>query len=256
MCLRFILFFILLSVGLQSCVSKKEIVYLRDYQNNTVSKKLENYEPVIQKDDILYLQIQTNDPLISNSFNIGFSGEQSGSANLRVSPEPFTYLVSADGTIDLPTIGKVKVIGLTKTECKLLLEEKLSFYVKNPTINIRTLNFKVSVLGEVNRPGVITINSDRMTIFDALAGAGDLTIFGKRKNILLVREVNGVQTTYTIDLTNSEFINSPAYYMQNNDIVYVEPRASKRDSTALGSNVTVGISIISFLMTAIVLLSK
>jgi polysaccharide biosynthesis/export protein len=240
-----------------SCVSKKEIALMQDYQNQNITKQLQNYEPVIQRDDILYIQIQTNDPLVSNSFNLNAFGENiQNNINLRMASEPFTYLVGIDGTIDMPTLGKVKVEGLTKTDCKKLLEDLLLPYIKKPTINIRTINFKVSVLGEVNRPGVVSSVSDRMTILDALAGAGDLTIFGKRTNLLIVREINGIQTSGTINLTNASFVNSPFYYLQNNDVIYVEPRASKRDSTALGSNVGFGFSLLSLLLSAIVIFRR
>lgn len=254
--LRLSLFLLLLLVALQSCVSKKEIVYLRDYQNQTVTKNLQNYEPVIQRDDVLFIQIVTTDPATAATFNLGMGGEQMSVMNLAQGAEPFTYMVAADGTIDMPTLGKVKVEGLTKTQCRNVLEEKLTPFLKNPIINIRTINFRVSVLGEVNRPGIVTKNSDRMTILEALAGAGDLTIYGKRTNILLVREINGVQTTFTIDLTNSNFMQSPFYYLQNNDVLYVEPRAARRDSSAVGANAGIVISAISLLLTAIVLFRR
>jgi len=254
--LRLSLFLLLLLVALQSCVSKKEIVYLRDYQNQTVTKNLQNYEPVIQRDDVLFIQIVTTDPAAASTFNLGMGGEQMAMMNLAQGAEPFTYMVAADGTIDMPTLGKVYVEGLTKTQCRNVLEEKLTPFLKNPIINIRTINFRVSVLGEVNRPGIVTKNSDRMTILEALAGAGDLTIYGKRTNILLVREINGVQTTFTIDLTNSNFMQSPFYYLQNNDVLYVEPRAARRDSSAVGANAGIVISAISLLLTAIVLFRR
>ncbi|MBS4040789.1 MAG: polysaccharide biosynthesis/export family protein [Flavobacteriales bacterium] len=254
--LRLTLFLLLLLVGLQSCVSKKEIVYLQEYQNNNITKSLQNYEPVIQRDDVLFIQIVTTDPIAASPFNLGMGGEQMAMINLAQGAEPFTYLVAADGTIDMPTIGNVKVEGLTKTQCRILLEEKLAPLLKNPIINIRTVNFRVSVLGEVNRPGIVAKNSDRMTVLEALAGAGDLTIFGKRTNILLIREINGVQSTYTIDLTNANFMQSPYYYLQNNDVLYVEPRAARRDSSAVGANAGIVISAISLLLTAIVLFRR
>lgn len=231
---------------------------MQDYQNQNITKELQNYEPVIQRDDILFIQIQTNDPLATFPFNIGASeaGNNQGMVNLGMAPEPFTYLVTSNGTIEMPTLGTIKVEGMTKSELREYLKDKLSNLLKKPTINIRTINFKVSVLGEVNRPGVVFTNSDRMTILDALAKAGDLTMFGKRDNILLVREINGVQTTATINLTNANFINSPHYYLQNNDIIYVEPRASKRDSTAFGANVSIGLSVLSLLLTAIVVFRR
>ena len=254
--LHLTLFLLLLLVGLQSCVSKKEIVYLQEYQNNNITKSLQNYEPVIQRDDLLIIQIVTADPLAASPYNLGMGGDNVAMENLGQSSEPFTYLVAADGTIDMPTLGILKVEGLTKTECRSLLQEKLAPFLKNPIINIRTVNFRVSVLGEVNRPGIVTKNSDRMTVLEALAGAGDLTIYGKRTNILLIREINGVQSTYTIDLTNANFMQSPYYYLQNNDVLYVEPRAAKRDSSAVGSNAGIVISAISLLLTIIVLFRR
>jgi polysaccharide export outer membrane protein len=252
------LFFLFLLIGLQSCVSKKEIVYLQDYQNQNITKNLQNYEPLIQKDDVLFIHISSSDILATMPYNLSGGTEQgqAAMANLALSPEPFTYLVAGDGTIEMPTLGKVKVEGLTKSQFRLLLEDKLTPYLKNPSINIRTINFRVTVLGEVNRPGNVTANSDRITVLEALAGAGDLTIFGKRTNILLIREINGVQSTYTIDLTNSNFMQSPYYYLQNNDVLYVEPRAARRDSSAVGANAGIVISAISLLLTSIAIFRR
>jgi len=153
-------------------------------------------------------------------------------------------------------LGRLKLLGLTRSEVISLFKERLSEYIVDPIIVIRIMNFKVSVLGEVRNPGVVSTGSERMTILDAISLAGDLSIFGKRKNVLIIRENNGKKISKRLDLTKSDIVYSDFFYLKQNDVVYVEPNRTKVNSSAVGSYITVGMSVMSFFLTMYVFLRK
>jgi polysaccharide export outer membrane protein len=164
------------------------------------------------------------------------------------------YLVDAAGMIDFPVLGKLKISGLTRSQVTKMFQDKIGVFIKNPIINFRITNFKVSVQGEVNTPGTYAVNSERVTLIEALTMARDLTIYGKRNNILVIREVEGVKTYNRVDITKGGFINSPFYYLAQNDVVYVEPNKNRINGAAIGANTGVIISITSILITLITLI--
>lgn len=236
-----------------SCVPSKKIIYLQGQQNP--NNAASNYEPLIQQDDMLYIHVSStvNDAVVP--FNI--DSQSVGNSGGSFDSQKQSYLVDNSGNIEFPIIGTLNVSGYSLNKLKAILKEKLLIYVKDPVINIRLLNFKITVLGEVSSPGIITVASQRITVLEAIASAGDLTPYGKRDNILLIREYQGVKTYNRIDLTKAEFVNSPFYYLDQNDVIYVEPRKSKIDSTAIGPNVTAAISILGFVLTtALILIRK
>jgi len=238
-----ILFALLLM--LTSCISKKEMIYLQDVKpSNPI---VTSYEPLIQKDDVLYINVSS----LSDEAVMPFNLDSKNQTNTSIL-EKQTYLVDFAGNIDFPVIGTFNVGNNTVNDVKLKLKQKLADYVSDAVVNVRIMNFKVSVLGEVNKPGVINVSGQRITLLDALAMAGDLTLYGRRNNILIIRESKGVKTTAKIDITNPEFINSEFYYLDQNDIIYVEPFKRKLDSTAIGSNITSVISILGFLISTTV----
>jgi polysaccharide export outer membrane protein len=154
-------------------------------------------------------------------------------------------------------LGTIKVGGLTRIETTNKIKDLLkSGHISDPIVNVRLLNFKVSVLGEVSKPGVFSISGERVTLVEALALAGDLTIYGKRNSILLIREKNGVKTYEKIDITKTDFINSKNYYLSQNDVIYVEPNKTKLNSSAVGPNLTIGISALSLVVTILALTLK
>lgn len=239
---------------LTSCISKKRIIYLQGNQDfNNVS---DNYEPLIQKDDLLFINISTFEPSASIPFNLDAQSKASSGGGSSFGTEKQTFLVDSYGNIDFPVIGKVNVAGYSINEIKNILKEKLSSYLINPVINIRILNFKVTILGEVKSPGEISIGTQRITLLEAIAKAGDLTLFGKRDNILLIRDFQGIKTSTRIDITKADFVNSPYYYLDQNDVIYVEPRKVKIDSTTFGSNITTITSLIGFLITTTLILTR
>lgn len=248
-----IFLYFIFSFIISSCVPKKEVVYLQEI-GNTSSSKNKNYEPLIKADDVLFIHVSTVDPKASEPFNIGQN--EGGVAANAMQLQRTTYLVNNAGYIQFPILGEIKVSGLNRTQVVSLLKSRISEFAKDPVINLRIMNYKISVAGEVNNPGTFTISSERITIFEALAMAGDMTLFGKRENVLVVREIDGIKTTMRLDITNPEIINSPYYYLTQNDLVYVEPNKRKINSTAIGPNILAGISILGFALTTIILLTK
>ena len=167
------------------------------------------------------------------------------------------YVVDKDGNIEFPMLGTIKVGGLTRIETTNKIKNLLkNGHISDPIVNLRLLNFKVSVLGEVVRPGMFSISGERVTLMEALALAGDLTIYGKRNNILLIREKNGTKTYEKIDITKTDFINSSNYYLSQNDVIYVEPNKTKINSSVVGPNLTIGISALSLVVTILALTIK
>ena len=151
-------------------------------------------------------------------------------------------------------LGKLKISGLTRTEVLKMFHERISKYIEKSIINLRILNFKISVQGEVTVPGTYSIASERITLIEALSMAKDLTIYGKRDNILIIRETDGIKSYNRVDITKSDFINSPFYYLAQNDVVYVEPNKNKINGAAIGTNASVIISVTSLLITLITLI--
>lgn len=238
---------------LNACVSKKEVVYFQGI-SGTESNVNSNYEPVIKTDDVLFIRISALNPVAAEPFNIGLT--QGAAASNAMQLQSSTYLVDNAGFIQFPVLGNLKVTGLTRAEVVELLRSKITEYVTDPVINLRIMNYKITVLGEVNNPGTFTLSSERITLPEALAMAGDITLFGKRDNILILRENQGVKTSYRLDITNPEIMNSPYYYLTQNDVIYVEPNQRKINSTAIGPNILAGISILGFALTTIILLTK
>ena len=239
-----------------SCKPREELVYYQNIDGLAQAEKLNTYEIKIQPDDLLTIIVSADDPESALPFNLTtVSVPSANNAMASRGQETLqSYLVDASGSIDFPILGKLKVGGLSRTELMKELETKIAKYIKNPIINIRLINFKVSVQGEVTNPGIFAVNSDRVTLIEAISMAKDLTIYGKRDNILIIREVNGVKSYNRVDITKADFINSPFYYLSQNDVVYVEPNKTRINGAAVGANTGVIISITSLLITLITII--
>lgn len=235
---------ILFIVLLFSCASKKDMIYYQDIDALGAQEKSNSYEIKIQPDDLLQISVHTEDPEIAKAFSLNTSSE-TGNAGGSGS----VYLVDAYGFIDFPTLGKIKVSGFTRTEVLHLLDTKLSQYIKKPIVSLRITNFKVSVQGEVNAPGTYPIVSERITLIEALTLAGDLSVYGKRDNILIIREIDGIKSFNRVDITKAQFMNSPFYYLAQNDVVYVEPNQNKINGAAVNPSTGLIFSVVSILIT-------
>lgn len=243
-------------VLMTSCASRKDIVYFQDIEeiDKLASKVI--YDPVLQPDDLLTITVSAFDTEMAMPFNLpavaymGTDGMAAGRAQYQ------TYLIDNKGKIEFPVIGPVKLGGLTRNEAVNLLKKKISHYVKDPIVNIRIMNYKVTVLGEVARPGSYTIPNERITILEALGLAGDLTVYGKRDNILVIRDKNGEKTYTRVDITKKDVLESPYYYLQQNDVIYVEPNKAQVQSSTYNRNATVVISIASVIIALISVLTR
>ncbi len=241
-----LLFLALITVS--SCVSKKDMIYFQN--DETVTNELyKNYAPKIQTADILNITVSAREPKAVIAYNLYQGNGQSSTT------EPLTYLVDNQGFIVFPELGKIKVSGLTTDELKDLLVEKLKVYITNPIVTIRLQNFRVSILGEVKSPGPYNLENEKVSIPEALAMAGDLTIQGKRKNILLLRTTGDKVESIRLDLTDKSLFKSPYFYLAQNDIVYVEPNKAKVNSSAIGTTSSL-ISIASALLSLVLILTR
>lgn len=214
-----------------SCTSTKQVVYfnnLNDTTAGTLSKAQAIFENPIQKNDQLWITVGGSNPLDLVALNSG-NGIGGGSATsaIPVGGSAIGYLVEADGKIQIPYIGKVQAEGLTRLQLEDTLTLLFKDYTKNPIVNIRFLNYNFSVMGEVKNQGRFNMPNERTTILEAISMAGDLTDLGKRENVLLIREVNGIRQFARINLLSKELFNSPYYYLKTNDLVYVEPVKAK-----------------------------
>lgn len=249
--------FSLLSIFLilsSSCGSRKEIVL---FQNSENAKEMKSsFESRFKCDDLLRIFVNTKDAEASISLNLpALSSVSSRGGNGILDYQ--NYIVDNLGFIEYPILGKIKVAGLTRSELINYLKQQFKPYLKSdPIITINIMNFKIAVTGEVAKPGSFVISSERISLPDALALAGDLTIFGKRTNVIILRDSNGIKTINRIDITKTDFINSEFYYLTQNDVVYVEPNKTKVNSSAVGPNTSIILSGLSLLITVVALLIK
>lgn len=244
----------ILSLFVFSCASKKDIVYFQDTQNYETLVSDNSYAYKFKVDDLLSINVSTLDSEASIPFNLLTAPQgQIGGGGLGQAQQ-IDYIVNKEGNIDFPVLGEVNILGLTANDTKELLKKKLLIYLKNPIINIRLRNFTVTVLGQVAQPGTYQVNGEQITVLEALGLAGDLDIRGERTNILIIRDFNGTKISQRIDLTKKAALNSPVYYLTQNDVVYVEPNKSAVTSSALDNRATIAISIASVLITSSVLL--
>jgi polysaccharide export outer membrane protein len=236
-----------------SCASRKDVVYYQGVDGMAPQEKSNSYEIKIQPDDLLMIVVSAEDPESVAAFNLGST---SGSSAASGQQSAQSYMVDSSGNIEFPILGTLKVGGLSRSELLGLLQQKIRVYVKNPIINLRITNFKVAVQGEVASPGVYPISSDRVTLIEALSMAGDLTLFGKRNNILIIRENEGIKSFNRVDITKTDFMNSSFYYLAQNDVVYVEPNKAKIGGSAIGASTSLIFSVTSVLITVMALILR
>ncbi|MDP5158296.1 MAG: polysaccharide biosynthesis/export family protein, partial [Flaviramulus sp.] len=247
---RFMFFAILLtSCLLFNCVSANKINYFQIEDNSKLTETIVNYEPKLQINDILTINVSAIDKESAIPFNL----VESQNIGNQI---PLPYIVNVDGEINFPVLGKIKVTQLTTKELTDSLTQRLLPYLKKPIVNIRITNFKITVLGEVKNPGSYGVLNERISIIEALGLAGDLTIYGDRKNIVLIREYNGKRTSEIIDLTNKALFDSPYFYLSQNDALYVASNKTKVNSSGVGPNTSVILSSISILTTIIAILVR
>lgn len=252
---RFLICFVLVLLTV-SCASRKDIVYFQDIEDIDKLASRVIYDPVLQPDDLLTITVSALNMETVMPFNLPVVAYMDTGQRASGTPQLQTYLLDSHGNVEFPVIGTIQLGGLTRSEAVSLLRKEISQYVKNPVVNIRIMNYRVTVLGEVVRPGAYTIPNERITIMEALGLAGDLTVYGKRDNILIIRDKNGEKTYTRVDITKKDILESPYYYLQQNDVIYVEPNKAQVQASTYNRNATVVISIASVIIALISVLTR
>lgn len=261
---------LLFTIFLASCHSHKEVIYFQDAVFNQ-EEAIANVNSIkIRPADQLAITVSCKEPAIAQLLNPIEANRRlqptasSGVVNATTSTQNFVlpYVVDAEGNIDFPLIGKVHVAGLTREEVAQKIKNQIikDEIVSDPIVFVQFSNLHFSVMGEVMRPGAYAINTETITLLDALSQAGDLTIYGKRDKVLVIREIDGKRTKYVVDLRSQGMFNSPAYYIQQNDLIYVEPNTTRAGQSSINENnwksVGLWMSLASLLMSAAVLIFK
>lgn len=243
----------IVAVVVSSCGSTKQVAYIQNSDEVSLAQSAFLYDARIMPKDQLTITVSTTNDEAAAPFNMTVAtpytvGQRSSYSQAMLQ----MYLVDNEGMISFPIIGEIKVGGLTKSEAEQMIEEKIRPYMaetENPIVTVRMSSYSISVLGEVNHPGSYQVSREKINILEALAQAGDLTIYGVRDKVKLIREdASGKKEIHTLNLNDANIINSPYYYLQQNDIVYVEPNKVKAQNSSVGSMTTLWLSATSILV--------
>ena len=245
---------VLAVLALGSCTSYKNVPYLQNPE--AVNHAVQNeplYDARIMPKDLISITVNTSDPQASAPFNLTMQTQLNASikdVNTTSAPTLQQYLVDNSGEIDFPVLGRLKVGGLTKSEAENLIRDRLVPFLKEkPIVTVRMTNYKISVIGEVNKPGTFTVSNEKVNVLEALAMAGDMTVYGVRDNVKLIREdAAGKREIITLNLNSSDIVLSPYYYLKQNDILYVTPNKTKAKNSDIGNSTTLWFSATSILV--------
>lgn len=238
-----------------ACTVPKDVAYFQGIDSVTEEQRAEmcrTYSTKICADDLLTITVTGWDPTVLTPFNPPtYAFAVQGEDKINLSEELQTYLVHKDGTINFPILGKVAAAGLSKQELAEKLRVEIDKYASGVNVNVQIVNFKITVMGEVSRPGVVSIKNDRITVLDVLGSVGDLTINANRKNILVIRDRDGQKEFGRMDLTDPAIFTSPYYYLKQNDVVYVEPNKAKKRNSRYSAAQQYSITVFSSILSAI-----
>lgn len=243
----------LLALLLTGCHSSK-LAYFDDLQNSTEGQiNLQRAQIKIQPDDELMINVTSEIPEATAVYNLPFNmpGMRSELLLNTTQSQKQTYVVGNDGDITFPVLGRIHVAGMTTEELASYLTKRISEDVENPYVRVELVNFKINVMGEVLQPGSYVFETERVTVLDALAKAGDMTVFGRRDNVTVWREEDGVATYHRLDLNDSKTVASPYYYLKQNDVVYVEPGSARSGQAEFNQNNNYKISVVSAVVSGI-----
>ncbi len=246
--------FVLMTIVLllDACSSAKQVAYFQNIDSTSLTASKGLYDARIMPKDLLTITVVTSDPSTSKPFNLSIQNTLGTDGRLGgTTGSLLQYLVNNDGDIDFPVVGTVHVAGLTKDQCEDLIKSKVKPYLaesENPVVTVSMSSYRVTVAGEVTSPKVVPVSTEKMSVLEALAQAGDLTIYGRRDNVLLIREnADGQKEAHRLNLNDANIINSPYYYVQQNDYIYVEPNSVKAKNSAIGQSTTLWFSFVSIL---------
>ncbi len=246
-------FVLAMTVFFTGCGSTKNVAYFQNSATVDLSQSKMLYDARIMPKDQLTITVSTTNDAAAVPFNMTVPTPYTVNTRSTYSQAMLqTYLVDNDGKINFPIVGELKVGGLTKSEAENMIRSKILPYMsdaENPIVTVRMTGYQISVIGEVSRPGTFTVSREKITVLEALAQAGDLTIYGVRNNVQLIREdANGQKSIYFLNLNDANIINSPYYYLQQNDVIYVTPNKVKAQNSSVGSMTTLWFSATSILI--------
>ncbi len=245
---------LVVSILITGCGSTKNVAYFKNSDSVNLDMSRVLYDARIMPKDVLTITVNTTNPEASAAFNLTVATAQTVSLHTSSTTQAAlqSYIVDNEGNIDFPLVGKLHLGGLTKNEAEQVVLQNIMPYMsisERPIVTVRMINYKISVIGEVNRPGMFTVGNEKINILEALAQAGDLTIYGVRERVKLIREdATGKKEIHMLNLNDANIINSPYYYLQQNDIIYVEPNKVKSQNSSVGSMTTLWFSATSILI--------
>lgn len=246
--------FTIVLLSMISCATKKEIVYFQDAESLNLKDMEAGFESIIESNDILYITISALNEEVIRPF---MRNPETFPSNANATnPGLHGYLVNSNGNIRFNILGDISVSGKTRGQVVTILEEKLSEYIKDFVVDVRIMNFNVTVLGEVNSPGVYTINDERVTLPEAIALAGDFTQDGKRMDVLVIREENGKRKVARIDFTSTDLFTSPFYFLKQNDVVYIEPSLKGVKKSGFIPDIPALLSLVTVILSTVILLTR
>ena len=254
--IKYIAGLVLVSVLSVSCFSSKKILYFQGVDEAAVDTTKVNYSPVLKPDDQLSILVSSMDMEAAMPFNLPAASFNTSGLSTNGNPQLQTYLIAQNGTIEFPQLGNIHVAGLTRLEVIALFKEKLTPLLRDPVITVQIVNFKVTVLGEVKKPGTYPVKNERITVVEAIGLAGDMSLWGVRSNVLVIRETELGKTYNRIDLTTADMFNSPVYYLQQNDVVYIEPNSPRVNNAATSATTGIIISVTGLIITIISILTR
>ena len=237
-----------------SCASKEDVVYFNGMNSSDNSIGLDTYSPTYHVDDELVIIVNALDAEAAKPFNKVAVSVSADLVDARGRERLQTYRIDSDGNVNFPVLGKIKLSGLNREQATNLLQGKLTDYIKDPIVDIETVNYRITVLGEVSRPGTYTAINERITLIEAISLAGDMTIYGERENVLVIQDYDGKKTYTRVNLKSNELFDSPVYYLSQNDIVYVEPNKTRAKDSSIGAYTGVIFSTLGILISTTALI--
>ncbi len=238
--------------ALSSCKTQEKMLYFQDVESNASEAINGERDIKLQPKDQISIIVNSKDPQLAALFNLSTSRYQTGrtSLNYGSNGEISGYTLDDNGDIDFPVVGKVHIADMTKSQVAAFIKSKLveNNLVNDPVVTVEFMNLYFSVLGEVNKPGKYMITKDQITLLEAISMAGDLSVYGVRSGIYVVREEAGKRTTYNVDIRKKNLFESPAYYLKQNDVVYVQPNRTKTKNSNIGSSTSLMVSATSVLV--------
>ena len=234
-----------------SCASRKRVVYFQDVKKEQ-KIIVKNYkEPTLKVDDRITINVSSIDPETAAPFNLPVVAFNTSGISVGGQPQMQSYLINKYGKINFPQLGEIEVVGLTRTELEKKIQNKIIKYIPDVKVIVQLVNFRITILGEVQKPGEYIISRDKVNILQAIGLAGDLTIHGKRETVKLIRESKGIIKTHILDLTSTDVLDSKNYNLQQNDIIYVAPNKPRINAAAASPTASYLISATGLLITII-----